>query len=121
MRKPGRDQFDATRKLDAEVRNRFRPEAAGPDSKIQNVPAAAAVLVDEVKVVAADLQPFTPFRETKTDETAAGRIDPEDVLVENDLGQRAIRRLLGRNREITAKGVSEPAATGLTLPSTSAR
>ncbi len=53
LRKPGRDQFDATRKLDAEVRNRFRPEAAGPDSQIQNVPAAAAVLVDEVKVVPA--------------------------------------------------------------------
>lgn len=56
--------------------------------------ADSAFVIDEVQVVAADLDPLRVGREAEADQGAADVAQLEDVLLGDDLGQRPVRRFL---------------------------
>ena len=60
--------------------------------------AATAVGIDEVQVVAADLDPLRVAREAEAEHRPGDVVELEHVLFGDDLGQRPVGRVLARHR-----------------------
>ena len=71
---------------------------AGGAARVEHVAAAAAVVGDEVEVVAADLDPLDVGGKAEAEHRPVHVRQLEDVLVGDDLGQRPVGRALGRHR-----------------------
>src|SRR4051794_20171695 len=97
--KVGVGEVDRRGELDVEVVGGVDPGAqrAGR-ARAEDVAAAATGGVDEVQVVAGDLDALDVGGEAEADHRALDVVELEDVLVGDDLSERAVRRLLGGGR-----------------------
>ena len=90
----GVGEVDPRRQLDVEVVGGVEAGAQSVRARVEDVAAAAAVVADEVEVVAGDLDPLDVGGEAEAEHRAGDVGELEDVLVGDDLGQRPVGRRL---------------------------
>src|SRR5215217_3143335 len=86
------------RQLDVEVVRGVEPGAHSSRPRVEDVAAALARLVDEVQVIAGDLDPLDVVREAKADHRACDLGELELALLGDDRCQRAVGRALAGDR-----------------------
>src|SRR3954452_4273500 len=91
-------EVDVWRQLDVKVVRRVDRDPPGAKLCGEHMPTASAIDIDEVKVVAGDLDPLGVYGEAEADQGPLDRGELEDALLRDDLGQRTVGRLLARDR-----------------------
>ena len=78
------------------------------DATVEDVAAAGAVCADEVHVVARNLDALRVVGEAKADERALDVREVEDVLVLDDLHERAVGLSLAPPQDLDVERLDEP-------------
>ena len=94
----GSGQVDPGGQLHVEVARRVECRAHARGAAVEDVAAPRPVLADEVEVVSADLDPLAVVGEAKAEHRPGDVLELEYVLLGDDLGQRAVGRLLSGHR-----------------------
>src|SRR5262245_46818280 len=81
-----------------EVARRVEPGPGLAYPRVEHVAAAPTALVDEVEVVAADLDPLGIAGKAEAEHRPRDVVEIEDPLLGDHLGQRPIGRMLARDR-----------------------